>query len=359
MNASDRNKLLEYCERELAAARGLVQSEGAAGKRIEKWDDVPQATALPYAKVEWLVEGIVPRGGLTVLAGESGVGKTWFALALARAVAQGGVFLGRQCPAHPVLYLDRENPAALIYQRLATLGVLSATPQGPLAAPALRGFRLWGGWCSDPPPLLGDPRLLTMAQAAQPLIIVDSLIRFHEMDENSASAMATVMGALRALCNAGSSLLVLHHKPKNSTSHYRGSSDIHAGGDVNFSLSRSREEGTLRLACFKNRHQPECTLHLRPQFANGGDYTVADEASETAAAAEQIREERSADAQQLFDVIGREPGLSQRQILERSSLPQKRAVSLLEEFAGKLWRLEQVGRSNCYYPFSEEASPTA
>ena len=61
-----------------------MQSEGAAGKRIEKWDDVPQATALPYAKVEWLVEGIVPRGGLTVLAGESGVGKTWFALALAR-----------------------------------------------------------------------------------------------------------------------------------------------------------------------------------------------------------------------------------------------------------------------------------
>lgn len=277
------------------------------------------------------------------------MGKTWFALLAALAVVRGGTFLGRACRAAPVLYLDRENPVALVYQRLAKLGALPLDPQAPRVKSFVpQGLRLWGGWCADPPPLLGDGRLLEIARAVKPFLVVDSLIRFHEMDENSATGMATVMGALRALCNAGASVLVLHHKPKNSSSHYRGSSDIHAGADVNFSLSRNAEKGTLRLACFKNRHQPETTLLLRPDFDGSGDYHLVDPESE---AAEAEREASNEDAQKLFELIQGSPGMNTTELTEAASLPEKRALRLLREFEGQLWRVESGPHgARCYYP---------
>jgi len=351
MSQVDHKALLEFCERELQSAHAAIHGAKPATTRFEKWADVPEALALPYAQVQWLVDGILPLGGFTVLAGESGVGKTWFALLAALAVARGGTFLGRACRPAPVLYLDRENPVALVYQRLAKLGALPADPQAPRHPHlAPQGLRLWGGWCGDPPPLLGDARLLAMAAEARPLLVVDSLIRFHEMDENSATGMATVMGAVRALCNAGATVLVLHHKPKNSSSHYRGSSDIHAGADVNFSLSRNAEKGTLRLACFKNRHQQEETLLLRPDFDAGGDYRLADPETEAATEASAAL---AADSEALFARITAEPGLSQKQIIDRCGLPEKRVRKLLQELQGQLWRVETATRgAHCYYPLT-------
>jgi len=355
MSYDDQKRLLEYCERELQSARTELNAQPHTGPRFEKWEDVPEALALPYAQVEWLVDGIVPLGGFTILAGESGVGKTWFALLAAMAVACGRAFIGRACRKAPVLYLDRENPVALVYQRLAKLGALPLDPAAERnPGLALSGMRLWGGWCADAPPLLGDGRLLEIARAVKPFIVVDSLIRFHEVEENSATGMATVMAAVRALCNAGASVLVLHHKPKNAASHYRGSSDIHAGADVNFSLSRSSGQGTLRLACFKNRHQPEETLLLKPEFDGRGDFVLLDPESE---AAEAQREASNEDAQKLFVLIQGSPGMNTSDLTEAACLPEKRALRLLREFEGQLWRVENGPHgAKCYYPV-ERASP--
>ena len=70
-----------------------------------------------------MVEGILPRASVTLLAGEPGSYKTWLALALLRGVATGGNFLGRKCAQASVLYLDRENPLAVMRERLAVLGI--------------------------------------------------------------------------------------------------------------------------------------------------------------------------------------------------------------------------------------------
>ena len=55
-----------------------------------------------------------------------------------------------------------------------------------------------------------------------------------------------VMSALRDLGNAGVSMLVLHHKPKNSASPYHRSSDTHSGADVNVSFTRCQAGGLSR-----------------------------------------------------------------------------------------------------------------
>jgi len=182
---------------------------------IRMWSQIPTLDQLPTEEVSWVVDGILPAGSVVLWARESGSYKTWLSLLLANAVQTGTDFLERKTQPRPVLYLDRENPASLLRERRSMLGIRAS-----------ENFRIWGSWQSKAPPLIGDPRLLEIVKATRPLIVIDSLIRFHEADENSATEMGRVMADLRSLASNGASVLVQHHKPKAEGGRYRGSSDI-------------------------------------------------------------------------------------------------------------------------------------
>src|SRR5439155_6898238 len=55
--------------------------------------DIPSVWGY-QAHVTWLVENLIPEGCITLLSGDSGVGKSTLRLALAGAVAHGTAFLG-------------------------------------------------------------------------------------------------------------------------------------------------------------------------------------------------------------------------------------------------------------------------
>jgi KaiC/GvpD/RAD55 family RecA-like ATPase len=333
MKANERDELMRLLHP--GAAQGGSTPEE---HRIRTWEQIPGVGDLKPQRIEWLVDGMVPRGGVTLLAGESGTGKTWLGLLLARGVASGSTYLGRNCQRADVLYLDRENPESLIFERAQMLGLNTPSPN----------LKLWGGWAAEPPPLIGDIRLLQLAAERRPLVVIDSLIRFHEQDENSATAMATVMNQLRALAYAGATVLVLHHKPKGETSQYRGSSDIRAAVDVAFGARLEPDAGLLKLTCFKNRLAPEFALLLRPELESSRDFVVA--------SAPQTQHDRDAsDANRLFDLILASPGLSQSQLLAQSGLPQRRVLDLLKRFENQLWRAEKGSRrAICYFTQGEE-----
>jgi hypothetical protein len=334
-----------------------------ATRVIRCWDEIADVFTVAMPATEWIVQGILPRASVTLLAGEPGSYKTWLALALLRGVAGGGSFLGRKCVETSVLYLDRENPLAVMRERLAVLGIES-----------LGNSRIWGGWLADAPPAIGDARLVEIARERRPLIIFDSLIRFHDAaDENSATEMASVMGDLRALANAGATVVALHHKPKSEGALYRGSSDIAGGVDTAWAVSRDRDAGLLRLECFKSRYAEEFSLTLRPDLGTRsawhdrgergpsvamlprdanpgriGDFVVS---GSPEAASEQ------SDVEKLADAIRSKPGQSGRSIVEASGLPKGRARFLLERHDGKLWR-SQLGprRANLYFPVATTAT---
>ncbi len=311
-----------------------IESEHPQPARIVVWEQIPAVSALPEGRVEWIVEGLIAAGSVVLFAGESGSGKTFLGLLLARGVAGGGAFLGRKCLQRDVLYLDRENPAALLRQRVTLLRI-----------DALENFKLWGAWLPDPPPLIGDERLLMLVRERQPLIIVDSFIRFHQMDENSASGMAPVMNALRELANAGAAVVVIHHKPKGDGSQYRGSSDIRAGVDIAYAVSHDADSGLTSFKCFKNRLAPEFALTLRPELETSGDFGVVDASGEFVAK----------DIALLRDTIAAKPGMVQRELISLTGLGRERAVRLLREHEGKLWHIERGrGRMMQYYPDGRE-----
>lgn len=172
------------------------------------------------------------------------------AYAIAGAVARGESFAGRAGRQRPVLYLDGENPLCVAKQRLWDLGI-----------PEIPNLRVWGGWVDDPPPGPDSNLLREFVRRHQPLLIWDSLVQFHDGEEQSASETRGFMKHFRALAHLGATILILHHTGKTSTSQeYRGSSDIKAAVDMAYVLeTESTVMGgihRLTLRNFKARYAP-------------------------------------------------------------------------------------------------------
>lgn len=77
--------------------------------------------ALEEPETEWLWEGVLPAGGLSLLVAKPKVGKTTLAFNLAVAVAGGEDFLGRKTKQSPVVYLALEEKRSEIRKKLKAL----------------------------------------------------------------------------------------------------------------------------------------------------------------------------------------------------------------------------------------------
>jgi RecA-family ATPase len=60
--------------------------------------------------VEWLIEGLLPSVGFTLLIGKQGLGKTTFAAQLCAALQTGTPFLGRKTIQRNILYVQADSP---------------------------------------------------------------------------------------------------------------------------------------------------------------------------------------------------------------------------------------------------------
>ena len=83
-----------------------------------------------------------------------------------------------------------------------------------------------------------------MRQRIPPLIVLDSLVRFMPGDENSTDAPKAFWERIKKLNGAGCSFLILHHAGKGaSTKEGRGSTDITAGCDFKYLLTKPSKGG--------------------------------------------------------------------------------------------------------------------
>ena len=197
---------------------------------------VPAVHEIPDVEIEFVVNGLLPKNSVTVVAAVPGGMKSYLALDLSHRIASGESFAGRKTIQMPVLYLDRENPDRVVRERLDYLGIRFSP-----------GLHYWGGWLPEWPPLLDDPRVVAFAKETHGLIVVDSLIRFNPArDENDSAEMARVMETLRCLQRFGATVLVLHHASEKSAYLYRGSSEILGGCDELYSI-RKLDDFTIEL----------------------------------------------------------------------------------------------------------------
>lgn len=244
--------------------------------RQELWHYKALDLSKPPSKPDWLVDKLICKGDLTMMIGEPGVGKSWLAMALAVGVAEGHTtFLGRALAAgtgaHPsrVLYVDEENPEALVPYRLRKLG-LSNEGMENIRYLHRQGVRL------DKHP----DRLLDEAMDWEPnLIVLDSLTRLHTKDENHAGEVAGLFndGINPLARETGATTLVLHHVNKgdspSSFARARGSGDLSASIDSGLDVRDADTSGGIYISHYKSRWILE-GAQIRAQIADAPDNRV-------------------------------------------------------------------------------------
>ncbi|MCM8794583.1 MAG: AAA family ATPase [Candidatus Omnitrophica bacterium] len=194
--------------------------------------------------IEWSVERILPKEGAGILAGPAGYGKSWMLLDLAIECARGGKWLG-QLPttATRVLYLDEESSPSLLRKRLRKLLGGKKLPQDGLDV----HFCVGQGFSLSRPDAVEQLRIL-LGSLRPGLVIIDSLIRVHRAEENSASEMAQVFEVVKNLIREyRCAFLFADHQRKPG--HFgtsldlllRGSSEKAAFVDTLLSLQKKEE----------------------------------------------------------------------------------------------------------------------
>lgn len=218
------------------------------------WKRIPLLGDLQYEPVAWLVQDLIPLQALVLIVGKPGSYKSWLALDLARAVARGEAFAQMPTgPARHVLYVDFENAKNVIAKRKDRLKIAD-TPR----------LLYWGRWCSLPFPkqIETSKELVEFIAETQPLIIFDSLVRFHRVDENDNTQMARVMNNFLELARKGATVVLLHHAGKDKEKTFRGASEIEAAVDVACRIDREGQGRLISIRQFKNRIAEERTFEL-------------------------------------------------------------------------------------------------
>ena len=226
----------------------------------------------PPPEQRWLVPGMILAGMPTIFASQGGLGKSWVAQQLSIALASGKAFL--DMPAQPpagVIYLGLEDGKEVWHRRFSSImrlyheaGDWTAENDAALRTHLWTPFINWraAGATSSLPGLVPHlERILDEMRAggiAPGLVVIDTLARVSEGDENTVQALRPILNACTRLSDWGYTPLLLHHVSKGqdgarskdkpsladrmSTEWIRGSSSIVDNFRCTLQLAKIRED---------------------------------------------------------------------------------------------------------------------
>jgi hypothetical protein len=190
-----------------------------------------------FDAMKWLVPGFIPEG-LTILAGKPKVGKSFFVLSVAIAIATGGAVLDEVCEQGDVFYFALEDGKRRLHER--TGKITGHAPEWP--------SNLYGH-LELPPIGEGGIRRLQQCVDTHPnlrVIIIDTLarVRGKRLDkEDQAGTDARFMGELLAFTHRNKvSIILVHHLRKQASDDPQdmvsGTNQITAAADSILTLNR-------------------------------------------------------------------------------------------------------------------------
>lgn len=188
----------------------------------------------------WTVDQLLAHESVGILAGPAGYGKSWMLLDLAIEKASGGLWLSKfQTTKGMVLYIDEESSQALLQRRLNRLLKAKNLEKESLEI----NFIIGQSFCLSNESSVNQLRVIMKALSPS-LVIIDSLIRVHKAEENSAKEMAKVFGVVKALVREFKcSFLIADHQRKmtqfgDGQNHLRGTTEKSAFTDSLFTLKK-------------------------------------------------------------------------------------------------------------------------
>lgn len=223
-----------------AAVRDVLTGASNAGDPFKTLSVDDLANLAP---VDFLIDGMLPASGFSVLFGPSGVGKSFLALDWALCIATGLAWYGRETRGGAVLYIAAEGSSGLgrrvqawqNARRQPTVGRIRFLPEAVNFLDAGHVERA----------------KRTIAELPEPpvLVVVDTMARsMIGGDENAARDVGMFIADVDELCKAsGAARLIVHHTGKNGVDE-RGSSALRGAADLHgFPEARRRRQPVPRV----------------------------------------------------------------------------------------------------------------
>jgi hypothetical protein len=158
----------------------------------------------------YVIKGLLPVRAISLLLGDSGLGKSPLIYQAAISVAAGVPFLGKSTTQGSVLIADYENGLADMHElvdRISRYLGLSEPPEN---------LYFWS--LNDPPPdsSLPVPSLAEIVRSVKPILtVVDSLAAFRPTAEEKNSAATELIQEFRRMAReSGTSVVMVHHRRK-------------------------------------------------------------------------------------------------------------------------------------------------
>ena len=200
----------------------------------------------PQPPIDYIIGNLITNSSLNVFYGEAGSKKTYSALSMAVAVANGKEWLGFDTKKAPVLIIDEESGEKRLSRRLnETMKGMDCESSGQLYFISLAGFKLDNK---------EDVRTIEseINKLGAKLVIFDALADIMDGDENSKKDVQPVMNNLRKIAdNTDSSIILIHHA--NKSGGYRGSTAIKASSDLMIQVSSDLDDSVISFKTEKNR----------------------------------------------------------------------------------------------------------
>lgn len=218
----------------------------AAGKR-PRFYPMPASEFAAAPPMSWWVKGVLPQAEVAIIFGESGAGKSFFALDLALHVAIGMPWRGLRVKQGRVVLIAAEG-AAGTRQRLQAYREHSGHDLDDIPLAVI----------SDTPNLMEAHHKLIAKQVVETggaaLIVVDTLAASTiGANENSGEDMGKALAACKALHKATGALVILiHHAGKDASKGARGWSGLRAAVDAEIEIARDGDARVATLSKLKD-----------------------------------------------------------------------------------------------------------
>lgn len=239
-------RAISQTEKVYTVAQDASQKKVSNTRKFE----LVQAGKIEVKPTQWLVRDLMELDSLALLFGDPGCGKSFWAIAIALAIATGTTFYGHKVLQGPVIYIAGEGHNGLKKRILAWSHANGVNHEdAPL-------------FVSTMPAALTDATIVQQVQtsiesvsadhAPPVLIVIDTLARnFGPGDENSTQDMGLFIQAadtLRAISQA--TVLLVHHSGHGDKSRARGAMALKGALDAEYRLDKD-DMGIVRLEATK------------------------------------------------------------------------------------------------------------
>ncbi len=234
-----------------ARANGQAADMGEP-KAMEVKEKIPAAWKIKFitevqepGPKQWLVEGLVPKLGITLFSAKPKCGKTTFLATLLAALEEGQTFCELPTAKTRALIVS-EEPEEYWWIRNTWFNYQPFHQLNCLPFSSKPDLKEWDKYCDW---------LLSQKLTDTGLVVLDTLSGLGPMEsENDNAEVGKYFPAIRRIAQSGSSVLILHHHGHNS-SRPRGASAIVQSVDayIDFSYYGNDEESPLRTLKVKGR----------------------------------------------------------------------------------------------------------